>query len=105
MWKPIKDNKRTDLSASTVVAYVKPLTGLGYSMSDTGMDIDDFLEEKKYIYSIESDKDKNGDAIAYSRINKAYPYIDSLPLTSEQKTALAVACGWKLSTVLKNKLW
>lgn len=103
--KWIKDNKRTDLSASTVVAYVKPLTGLGYSMSDTGMDIDDFLEEKKYIYSIESDKDKNGDAIAYSRINKAYPYIDSLPLTSEQKTALAVSCGWKLSTVLKNKLW
>ena len=103
--KWINDNKRTDLSASTVVAYVKPLTGLGYSMSDTGMDIDDFLEEKKYIYSIESDKDKNGDAIAYSRINKAYPYIDSLPLTSEQKTALAVACGWKLSTVLKNKLW
>jgi hypothetical protein len=101
----IKDNDRTDLPVSKVESYVKPLAGLEYSVADTGMDIDVFLEEKKYINAIESDKDEDGDAVAYSRINKAYPYIDSLPLTAEQKTALAVACGWKLNTVLKNKLW
>ena len=101
----IKDNDRDDLPVSKVESYVKPLPGLEYSVADTGIDIDVFLEEKKYINAIESDKDEDGKAIAYSRINKAYPYIDSLPLTADQKTALAVACGWNLNTVLKNKLW
>jgi hypothetical protein len=101
----IKDNDRTDLPVSKVESYVKPLAGLEYSVADTGMDIDDFLEHKSYIADIESDKDEDGKSIAYSRIDKAYPYINSLPLTSKQKTALAVACGWNLKTVEKNKLW
>ena len=103
--KWLKDNHRSDLNADTVVSYIRPLDDLDYSVADTGMDIDTFLEERKYIKAIESDKDSDGEPIAYSRINKAFPYINSLPLTSKQKTALAVACGWNLKTVNKNKLW
>ena len=101
----IKAHGRDDLYASRVQHYVKDLEDLGYSIEDTGMSIDVYIEEYDNIKDFESDRDKNGNPIAYSKINKAFPYIDSLDLTAEQKTALAVACGWSIKTVKKNKLW
>ena len=101
----LKAHPQYDLYASTVVSYIKPLEGLDYSIEDTGMDIDTFLRERAAVNEFTGDTDENGKSIPYSKINKAFPYIDSLPLTSAQKTALAVACGWSLKTVEKNKLW
>ena len=51
-----------------------------------------------------ADYDQNGDSIPYSKTVKVMPYINSLPLTAEQKTALAL-CWWAESTVQKYKLW
>ena len=101
----IKAHGRDDLYASQVQHYIKNLEDksskedLGYSIEDTGMDIDVYLDAYSYVYDIQ------GDGSAYSKIDKAFPYIDSLNLTPEQKTALAVACGWGLKTVKKKKLW
>ncbi len=101
----LKDHPQYDLYASTVVSYIKPLEGLDYSIEDTGMDIDTFLRERSAVKEFRGDTDENGKSVPYSKINKAFPYIDSLDLTPEQKTALAVACGWSLKTVENNKLW
>ena len=52
----------------------------------------------------ESDKDENGESIAYSRVKKVMPYINGLNLTADQKTALAL-CWWGKKTVEDYKLW
>lgn len=100
-----KSHPESKHDTTTIMSYLKPLEGLGMSANDCGISVDTFAKEKKYIASIKSDKDENGKGIPYSRINKAFPYIASLPLSSEQKTAFAVACGWELKTVNKKKLW
>ena len=101
----LKQNPQYDVYASQVVSWRKKLTGMDVSAEDTGITLDVFLAERSAVNKIESDKDENGNGIPYSRINKAFPYINSLDLTPEQKTALAVACGWELRTVERNKLW
>ena len=53
---------------------------------------------------IDADIDQYGKTIKNSKVQKVMPYIDSLPLTAEQKTALA-KCWWAESTVRKYKLW
>ena len=101
----IRDHPESDYDTNIVMSYLRPLDGLGYSAEGCGIPADTFVKARGYINTIESDKDEDGKGIAYSRINKAFPYIDSLPLTAEQKTALAVACGWSVKTVDKKKPW
>lgn len=49
--------------------------------------------------------DESGEeGVAYSKTIECMPYINSLPLTASQKTALAM-CWWAESTVNKYKLW
>lgn len=102
-WQKVHPESKYD--TTSIKSYLKPLSGLDYSAKECGIPVDTYVKGKKHIGNIKSDKDKNGKGIPYSRINKAFPYIDNLPLTSEQKTAFAVACGWSLKTVKKNKLW
>jgi hypothetical protein len=47
------------------------------------------------ISGIESDKDKNGNTIQGSRKTKVYKYIQSLPLTAQQKNVLMYLAGYK----------
>ena len=49
-------------------------------------------------------KDAGETGVAYSKTIECVPYIDSLPLTSAQKTALAL-CWWAEATVRKYKTW
>lgn len=53
---------------------------------------------------IEGDFDSEGKSIPYSKVIKVMPYINSLPLSSDQKTALAL-CWWGEKTVSKYRLW
>ena len=48
--------------------------------------------------------DSGEEGVAYSKTIECMPYIDSLPLSSYQKTALA-KCWWAESTVNKYKTW
>ncbi len=49
-------------------------------------------------------KDSGEEGVSYSKTKECMPYIDSLPLTAKQKTALAL-CWWAESTVNKYKTW
>ena len=49
-------------------------------------------------------QDSGEEGVAYSKTIACMPYINSLPLTAQQKTALAL-CWWAESTVNKYKLW
>ena len=104
-WGWMNQNPNSEATVEQVEAYQRPLEGLNRSVADMGIGMDIYLNEKKVVDSFESDKDENGKTIAYSRVNKAFPYINRLNLTREQKTALAVACGWSYKTVMENKLW
>ena len=104
-WGWINQNPNSEATVEQAEAYQRPLEGLDRSVADMGIGMDIYLNEKKAVDSFTSDKDENGKTIAYSRINKAFPYINRLNLTREQKTALAVACGWSYKTVMENKLW
>ena len=104
-WGWMNQNPNSEATVEQVEAYQRPLEGLDRSVADMGIGMDIYLNEKKAVDSFTSDKDENGKTIAYSRINKAFPYINRLNLTREQKTALAVAFGWSYKTVMENKLW
>lgn len=51
-----------------------------------------------------ADYDEKGESIPYSKTKKVMPLINALPLTADQKTALAL-CWWSEATVRKYKLW
>ena len=51
-----------------------------------------------------ADYDESGESIPYSKTKKVMPIINALPISSEQKTALAL-CWWGEKTVRKYKLW
>ena len=51
-----------------------------------------------------ADYDENGDSIPYSKTVKVMPIINALPISSDQKTALALCWGGE-KTVRKYKLW
>lgn len=104
-WAWMKNNPKSEATVEQVEAYQRPLEGLNRSIENLGIDMDIYLKEKKTVDAFKSDKDEYGKSIAYSRINKAFPYINRLNLTRDQKTALAVACGWSYKTVVDNKLW
>lgn len=104
-WTWMKQNPKTEATVEQVEAYLRPLEGLNRSASELGIGIETYLKEKTTVADFKSDKDEYGKSIAYSRINKAFPYINRLNLSSQQKTAMAVACGWSYKTVMENKLW
>lgn len=61
-----------------------------------------FFEETK---DIKGDYDSKGESIPYSKTKKIMPYINKLPLTAKQKTAIAKSFGWADSTIRKYRLW
>ena len=86
-----------DITASAIEDYNEWCEGAGISKYD-------FYDAWSFYNDTYGDVDENGDSIPYSKTVKVMPYIDSLPLTAEQKTALAL-CWWGESTVRKYKLW
>lgn len=72
--------------------------------ADAGISKADYYDAWSFYKETSGDIDENGDSIPYSKVVKVMPYIDGLPLTYEQKTALAL-CWWGESTVRRYKLW
>ena len=53
----------------------------------------------------ENDKDANGKSINYSAMKKIMQLINSYPMTSAQKDAVAKSIGWSEKNIRKYKLW
>ena len=87
-----------DITVNAVETYNTNLRGLGIS-EQTWYDVWSFKKNNH------ADVDKNGKAIDGSLRDKIFRYIDTLPLSPAQKSALAKECGYGESSIQKNKLW
>lgn len=65
-------------------------------VEDAEIDRKTYLQFAQEAEQLKADYDENGKDIAYSKMNKVFALIDSLDLTPEQKTALALS-GWDSS--------
>lgn len=92
-------------SYSEAKSYIKPIEKLGITIEDTGINIDTYLSLNKKFNAVKNDVDENGKTITYSAVRKIMAMIAELPLTDQQKTALAYSRGWSDRTVRKYKLW
>lgn len=86
-----------DITASAIEDYNNYCAPVGISKAD-------YYDAWRAYNDTPADYDDAGDSIPYSKTIKVMPYIDGLPLTAEQKTALAL-CWWSQSTVSKYRLW
>lgn len=99
-WKFIGGNEKyEDISASAVSKYNELCAPAGISKAE-------YFDAWKVLKDMTGeDKDGDGKTDAYSKMNKKFAYIDSLNLTSEQKTALALAFGIKETSISKRAPW
>ena len=86
-----------DITASAIEDYNSYCAPAGISKSD-------YYEAWTTYKDTPADYDDAGDSIPYSKTVKVMPYINSLPLSADQKTALAL-CWWSQATVNKYRLW
>ena len=99
-WKFIGGNEKyEDISASAVSKYNELCAPAGISKAE-------YFDAWKVLKDMTGeDNDGDGKTDAYSKMNKQFAYIDSLNLTSEQKTALALAFGIKETSISKRAPW
>ena len=86
-----------DITASAIEDYNSYCAPAGISKSD-------YYDAWTTYKDTPADYDDAGDSIPYSKTVKVMPYINSLPLSADQKTALAL-CWWSQATVNKYRLW
>ena len=53
----------------------------------------------------ENDKDEDGNSIRYSAMKKVMAEINKLPISKDQKTAIARAIGWSEKNIARYKPW
>ena len=87
-----------DITTAAITTYNTVLKGLGITEST-------WYDVWKFKNTTHADVDKNGKSIDGSLRDKIFRYIDSLPLSPAQKSALAKECGYGESSIQKNKLW
>ena len=81
-----------DISIAAVGRYTKYCEGRGVS-------VEEFYDVFKYNNQAESDVDRRGKTIPYSKRDKVADYINSLPLTRRQKDALWLALDYSEKTL------
>ena len=93
------EHEDIDITADDASAYFK-------HAEPSGISVDVWLDYKERTAGIENDVDPvTGKKIKYTAVKKIMKIIDSLPITDEQKTALAKSQGWADSTIRSYKLW
>ena len=71
-----------------------------------GIGRETFLDVQRFSYNTKNDVDPDtGKTINYSAMKKVMAYIDSLPLTAQQKDAMAYSLGWSKKNIEKYKPW
>jgi hypothetical protein len=91
-------NQNVDITAAEAGSYFEHAKPYGISVKT-------YLDYKERTKGIENDKGANGKAIAYTAVQKIMTVINSLPISSDQKDALARSNGWADKTIQKYKLW
>lgn len=70
-----------------------------------GVSRDMWLKIALFSANTENDKDEDGNSIRYSAMKKVMAEINKLPISKEQKTAIARAIGWSEKNIAKYKPW
>ena len=98
----MKRNPQYDLTVNEALAYTKPIEKLGYSVEDSGIDPDTFVEYRELRSECEGiDSDGDGTADRNSEKNQVLEVINNLPITNEQKDVLYYLNGWAASNLRK----
>lgn len=70
-----------------------------------GVSRDMWLKIALFSANTENDKDEDGNSIRYSAMKKVMAEINKLPISKDQKTAIARAIGWSEKNIARYKLW
>ena len=98
----MKRNPQYDLTVSDALAYTKTIEKLGYSIEDSGIAPNTFVEYRELRSECEGiDSDGDGTADRNSEKNQVLEVINNLPITNEQKDALYYLNGWAASNLRK----
>ena len=94
----MKRNPQYDLTVNAALAYTKPIEKLGYSIEDSGIAPNTFVEYRELRSECKgTDSDGDGTADRDSVKNEVLEVINNLPITSKQKDALYYLNGWAAS--------
>ena len=98
----MKRNPQYDLTVNEALAYTKPIEKLGYSIEDSGIDPNTFVEYRELRSECKgTDSDGDGQADRDTVKNEVLEVINNLPITSKQKDALYYLNGWAASKLYK----
>ena len=70
-----------------------------------GVSRDMWLKIALFSANTENDKDEDGNSLRYSAMKKVMAEINKLPISKDQKTAIARAIGWSEKNIAKYKPW
>ena len=101
----MRDNAQYGLEYSDAGKYAHPIENYGYSLSDVGLDPEIYLEYKELKKGCKGvDADNDGTADSGTLRAAKFEMIDSLPITNDQKDALA-AIDYSMKSVRRYAPW
>ena len=101
----MRDNAQYGLEYSDAYKYAHPIQNYGYSLDDVGLSPDTYLEYKELKKECKGvDADKDGKADDGTKRDSIFAMIDSLPISNDQKDALA-AIDYGMKSIKKNAPW
>ena len=93
-----KGNEDIKITASQAKAYFE-------HGEPAGIQVGMWIDYQERTDGIKNDLDEDGEPIRFSAMKKKMEIINSLPISSEQKTAIAVSEGWSEKNIRRYKLW
>ena len=101
----MRDNAQYGLEYSDAAKYAHPIENYGKSLADVGLDPDIYLEYKELKKGCKGvDADNDGTADSGTLRTAKFEMIDSLPITNDQKDALA-AIDYSMKSVNRYAPW
>ena len=101
----MRDNPQYGLEYSDAAKYAHPIENYGYSLDDVDLDPDIYLDYKEKIKECKGvDDDNDGKADSGTLRTAKFEMIDSLPITNDQKDALA-AIDYGMKSIKRYAPW
>lgn len=100
-------DKREFIGTDTSLEDISLSAADGYWGYCEDLDVDKklYLDTYQYCWDVRADKNANGKSISGTAAKKKCQYIDTLPLSSAQKTAVAKACNISDNMLKKHAAW